>query len=808
MKQPSNGSGKTTLDTHLGDSRGALKYIRSALELRDDIALNYSDFTFAHQEHGTIRYLLDSNTIRFFLAPFKELNNVRLYFNVEPSIVSALSVVIAEYLFSRNLCGQWGAPALISPSHANELQTYAKHLIENVRSPGMVDQDDDMLLKERISRAINNSRRPEELERSIEELFRSDSDVRRIISNNVYEARMFARVAREDLVDPLYLDALATSEVLFPGEPAIDNWIRLISEQRHLRNVAKRTDDDPLASSSRNDRADAETLCQIVLLNEAAKDTNRAIRYVLVTLDQSLYAAVVKWYRSSGTEAIDFFPIRRIGQYAPLINMAEMPNDIQTQEPFRHVQQALDVLLSGIPGLVYSKTLGRDNAALVSEWSHSFALPHENARLARRISQKIADPGLGAERLGQTEELWSKLARDSVYLNARLLSRRITAFSELANFLAHASDVREAVVWYMEETIEKVESAHVEFVIEHQLAAAIEGARPLDGSSTRSMFLMRTRFGELTGQLSLHEYLDLLIRTQDRGALKRIYEIISTTQTSKTLLFAGCLAFWAGAWVCAHVFAERAYNRYKRRTENCSTATEDGAELTYFRSVATRYLAMDVDGSFEERRNLLILGIGQIGENGRIAREIGNEFLVMRAEIEEGLSRITLAYVLGLSGAPGGADEAISSFRRFSSCVPKLGNVEAYGDRILWGHAATEVYVGLAGCAIYNFFFDGKLSRDQIEGLRYVSGEIEELLKGQSTIVPKVYSIASLLLDIMYEEGVDKRQRLAIEAQGRMSSEVKLGEGITRLDRLVMEHLADNLAEAMERWSPGVKTYS
>jgi hypothetical protein len=695
---------------------------------------------------------------------------------------------------------------MISPAHAHELQSYADHLVGRLEKSREFEEYDSSL-KNRIGTAILEARRGESLEGSIDELFESDEDIRRIISHETYEAQMFARLAREDLLEPLVADPLVTQDVLSPPDDELRRWTRHIAKYREDARGAhaqRKNGAKPRTKHSRNDRADAETIWQLLALNRAAAEAGHVIRYVLITLDRSLYAAAAAWFREEGHREHRAFPLRRIGQYMPFINVAEMPNEVQSTLTFRDVRAAIDTLLSGMPGMSawaseadLGHSGGVDAQVMPPVWQ-------ETRQLARDVAARLGAEPVAARAVSRASRLWARLGRESAFLNAELMSRRIRGFSELASFLSSSSDVRDALLQYMEKTVEDVEKAHTEFNIKHRLAVAIEAAELLsEDTATRAMFMVSTDFGELTDKQPMYEYLDAIARYKDRDALQRLYSSLSKSTHFKTLFFAGCVAFWAGGWVGAHYFADRAMQRFRRVGPGASRASSDACELTYFQAVTTRYLAMDLDGEHAERARLLRAGMELSEESERLAKESENPFALKRAVVERGLAHITLAYVLSLENDAEAATHAVAALQCLSAHAQESDELEDTLDRMLAKQMSAEVYTGLAGCLIHEFFFPGLLPQHEIDALRELSDELKVIIDDAAGIVPDVYQVAPLLLDVMFARGRDARQRASAAARERMFHGAGSTSGTTRLDRLVLESLGHRLPEAVARWVEG-----
>src|ERR1700748_1304154 len=96
----------------------ALRYLQDGADLRVALQYNLLDWEFT-QKGGRIVYLVDANVVRLFLSPSAE--DVTPFTGDQGQYLEKTAVVTAEYLFSRQLPGQGGAPVLIAPGHGDDL---------------------------------------------------------------------------------------------------------------------------------------------------------------------------------------------------------------------------------------------------------------------------------------------------------------------------------------------------------------------------------------------------------------------------------------------------------------------------------------------------------------------------------------------------------------------------------------------------------------------------------------------------------------------------------------------------------------
>jgi hypothetical protein len=782
-------------------------YVHAAVDLRNCIEFNLCDHQYAYKEHGSIQYLFDSNTVRFFLNPIRQLQRVSFSLDIDHSAMIALATVTSEFLFSRGLCGQWGAPALIAPLHAQELERRASELVEILADGGGQQIPDDSL-EEKVGEALLQIRRLDHVDASIEKFFESDHDLRRILSDEAYEARMFTRIVEEDLLKPLTSDRNATAEVISPPEADVMWWAQEIARNRPPAAFFK-TKQEGKRKTPKNDHADAETIVQLISINRVARESGDMTRYVLVTADQSIHNAMTDWYRSQLQEpnpAIDFYPIRRIGQFIPFLNTAQMPNNITSISLINDIREAVDTLLGGF-GVVAEFPLRLP--ALVSGIGAEEGRPDPNDRIisvARLMEHFGADTKIN-ETISRLGALWSKLARDSVFLNLGLLSRRFHAVSELADFVERSEDVRSAVLAYMDRAVVGVEKAHVEFAIKHRLASAVDRSHALgNGAATRGMLMLRSRFANFTGGRSLYDFLNFIVANPRSDEARMLYASIASSSRHDALLLSGCIAFWASSWESALFFAERARSSAERSRKLDDGNRLEYLEIEYFQAVARRYVAMDLDGSMDERIQMLKGVLEQISMHENNVNDANDSFLVVRASVEKGLTLVTIAYVHSLQDDTDNASALNyihDAYGCFRSALPALMDFRDQDDKDSIDQMWAEVCIGLAGCILHQFLFGGRLSHTEIGEMGDLAAQVRFRVSQAPELVPELYYLASDLLDVMFEQSADRRAQLVDKATEKMTAARLETANVTRLDRLTLAQVGARLPEATARWIQG-----
>jgi len=793
-----------------GNRKGSSNYVRGAAEFARLIESNIRDYKFSYASHGEIRYVFDTNVVRFFLNPVPEseqidtgLGKVFSGMSLKPGVLASLAVVTAEFLFSRNLCGQWGSPALISPSHARELERYADELLRKIDRERR-EEEHSTSLRRLINDAIIKARVSKTISSSIDTLFSNEDEIRHLISGSTYEARMFKRLGGEDLLEPLYSDVRATKDVLCPEGTAREQWASKIAKSRKEsvpnKNAAKQprsvkrnktTGITPQGIVEDRDNADAETLMQVLLLNRRALAESAPARYVLVTLDNAILNAAEEEHAYFERE-VGFVPVRHLSQYNPVINVVEMPNNITGTTITDHIKEAVDTFFTGLLGGGHT-----NNRIAIDAGGAGGAITSALSEDLSALERMWGEFDEAAKR--NLKEQWEDLAEQAVYLNASLLSRRIRAFSGLAELLESQAGTREAVLRYMEDTVDAMERSHVEFSIRNNLATAVASVSWENETATRGLLMLRSRFKSLTGNVSLYEFLNQVVLEKNDRDRDVLYKSLAESGHYKTFLLAGCVAFWAGAWSTAEYFADRAVARFEQsRHQGEKWDPTDEAELLYFQAVACRYMAMDQQKNMKARENALDRAADHILNARRQAAAFYDRFATIRINIEESLCEVTRAYVVAIDDESR-IDEARAHVKQSFSCLmrckEKLETLQDNNeDKHLLRQTQIEVYVALAGCIIFEFFYVNDMSAQMGEEVEQLRKVVESVTSQDDTMIPSVYRLALTLLDLMGESDTARQEKASSELYKEFEAMGSAETGTTRLDRIVIADLQEKIA--------------
>lgn len=786
------------------DPRAALdataRYYSAAIDLRNASFFNLKDYDFAFRKHGEIRYVFDSNVVWFYLNPVVEKRKVDPFVTSEGPY-AALSIITAEFLMNARLSGQFGNPPLISPEHYREFGS---------RMAEFADVDADAVgtevserLAEEVRRIVRTAEEARPVASAVDRLARADAKIRELLNEETYTARMFARLHKENLVNPLFLDEYADEEVVQPDRAEVDRWRRLIAGAREAerRTMARARGGRPAdeAPHDERDEADALTAARVVQLNRnAAADTEcpQPVRYVLVTDNRSYYNAAVEWWRGGGSKDLEIFPFRRLSQYIPLLNTDQMPNGTEDSELLAGLVAALDMLPglragreTDFPQVIPNPALGAEDASVA------------DAVLA--VLERLSGVGVVDSSRREAQKHWQNLSESSAYMNASLLSRRIGAFGPLARYLTSSRSARKAVLDYMRRTIDDVEEAHVAFDVAHTLSSELRSRPSAGGDSApvRAMLVIRETFEDIIGSRPLYPFLDDFTRNARREELEAIAGRLIGQKRYLAHFFTGCVRFWGGHWRSASTSAARALARFDR------TGGDDRvvrAELAYFRALTERFAASDapaaLDGlAAEQKFERVVQQMRQLEpvmrEMSRAAEQSGDPLSRVRARLEEGLWRLSISYALGAAGGAR-AEAALSECLAADRILAGLEDEAAALSDMIGGEVGAmleaELCAATAACLVQKA---GAGQPVDLDGAEAQAARMRALLDAHPGIVPRFYE---LTIDFLRQIGAstwEERRAVAGAIRERIESVEARGDHTTWLDDALMARFHAELAE-------------
>lgn len=781
---------KHSRDDAVEEYQRLANYFSAAMDIRNGLEFNKADCEHFVQQHGIIRYIFDSNVLLFFLNPAREKGAVDPFATRDDQLNTALALVTAEYLFSGDLPGQFNAPPLMSQWHWEEVTRAVKNLDvdkanrESDRSHFNADRDaKSWELGRDVAEIVRYVQTERNLGDSIAQLTSIEPRIRGLVADEIYAITMFERLKRTNQVDPISFDENAVGAVLNLNRDRVDRWQERISTHRD----AAGREDEP---HSKNDRRDANTIEQIVQLNLNARDGyGPPTRYVFITHDRSLYNAGVSWWDAA--PELDFFPFRRLSQYIPNLNTDVMPNSTEDTGLAEQLLQVLNTLLNlgprsrrRLPLYVPAPNVKPPAKSLASELNQVNQWIIDNTEYKRVHHRSI--------------QLWRDISASSILLNAELLRRRLRAFTPLADFIEKSSDVRRGVVDFMRERIDAFETAHLELNMLHHLANQILAGDVRDSNvrAVRGILVLHEDFAEVVGEPDrLYKFLEELVREADADQIRKVAASISQLRAYKCHLLAGCITFWAGQWEQAAHHSSRALAT--ARTPHIEVSPRLWADLTYFRVIALRYLALDIKDDLRQIESELI-GLSQaVDEMVAAAQEADCAFARVRANVESALRYACLAFVT-VSSAPERSNDAHEAAR---TAYAILHAIEGEA-RMVWDNQPParstlmriELFTGVVGCLIIQAMHgDGELTGDRLQRWAHLRDDLADALGQHKSLVPSFYEISLNFLDLILckdlREIDEKRNVLDYQLHQILSGD----QHMTWFDRHVLRNLLDKL---------------
>jgi hypothetical protein len=564
--------------TARSDHEESARYFKQVATLRLSLQYNIEDFAFA-QSSGRINYIMDANVVRFFLNPAREKNHTAVFGPVDRlDYAAATAMITAEFLFSRKLAGQGNRPALITPGHASDIV--------------------DIIGGLRRKRADNIEPVSEQARRQLDALadgFEQDQvtlddmvvKLKQHVPNLVQfmhegpgaEATHLLRLHDEDLLCPLELHPDATRDILeLTGDNRreVEQWVRRLNRE---------IGGDPASRSTHDAEKilrDAESLVQVMRLDEEAAASEEKLRYVLVTTHRKLFDAYARWYWSREQDEVPNarFILRTPLQYVPILNVREMPNGIESSDAVARGRAALDDLLAGFrqvdaryPHILSVQRLMSESRELAELLEKLFGFnPFE-------LSPNQVDSFRAAR------NQWHELFRSAVVLNLELMARRKQAeFSRMTALLRSSTDLRMAVHEDQIRILGRVEAAHIAFSTGINIRLL---TRDQEGGRTefrRAPLVLQVRFPRVTGDIELETALDRLAR-HDPVFTAQVSRALEREADEEALFFAACVSHRCGLWTVAWHFASRALSR----VGNGPGTELLMREIIYLRASATRY---------------------------------------------------------------------------------------------------------------------------------------------------------------------------------------------------------------------------
>lgn len=626
------------------DNETVSSYFDQAATLRLCLQYNKDDYAFA-KSGGRIIYLFDANVVHFFIYPEEELAHIAAFGKShQGGYAPGTALITAEFLFSRGLAGQEDSPALITPAHADEILG----LVDDIREimsdervadssqapmpPGKAAQLRDLV--ERISAGrrgefvVDRASAATELTRLVPEV------AAQVLKGSYHRLKQLQRLYDDDLLRPLALHTEMTADVLSVPQAQVALWMGRIQRERseHAKRLASARPTEHHTShrergrrsSSDSDqiRRDAESVIQVMLLDASAPADR--VAYVLVTADHRLFDAYAKWYwEVADPKERGRFILRQPLQYAPILNVTEMPNGIEDSDVITRATRALDALFANLNrldgGYPHKLSFYRTQVRHVEP---SYREPVTNYFQSDPLK-------FGKNEIEQFEKIrrdWHESFRTGVLLNAELMQRRVRAvFGPLAKLLRDDGDLRHALHEDQRRALERIERAHLYFSTRLNLSLMARDGKHAGARTARAPLLVRS----LSPTESLQVTLDRIAEI-DSANLELLYRQLAQGTDFKGFLIAACISFRCEQWDAAILYAKRALDLLNSN----SFQPFDWTEVAFVIALSTRYSIGSasqnggrIGGAIKQARQLL-------EESARICEERGDAFGLLRTKVE------------------------------------------------------------------------------------------------------------------------------------------------------------------------------
>jgi hypothetical protein len=628
-------------------------YFRDAAELRVTIERNMNDLEFTRRK-GRIVYVFDSNIVKLFLDPVREIELVTIFSDeICAEHLSATATITAELLFSRQLAGQRGTPPFLAPSHAEELSAMMheieKQLYQNQENVQESKPVLPLAKSERIRHLVEGIR-----DGKIDRDYGLD-ELRKILPRAImdlfygpgYEAAQFKRIYEDDLLRPLALDPAVTANILNPDRGQVSKWANRILEQRQSEIVSPRQRSrSPLQRGTRESRSsveervdrDAQALVQVLALNNLARDVIPPTRYVLVTADRAMYRAYSIWFWQNRNHTPEEYVLRHPSQYVPILNSEDMLDNVERFTLINHARDALESLLRNVQDIdpnyphvlsyYVSRQYDKRHRELEGGSLGSFAPLYK--LFGSKFDAISGDP----REFDDLKTKWCAAARNAVIINSKLMRRRHHyEIAPLADLLRSDRDIQASLLDYNTKLLDELEIAHMALNVRGNLVAMIINERQPGQSCLpepgRGPLAVRTTFSNFTNDQPLNIFLDELVANADRECLSDLNHQLRSSLNYSGMFFAACVAFRSGQWAAARHYGDRALTMLKREDifADCASEAEfDRHELLYFMALVTRFSLNDYS-EFNKARALL-------EETFQYHVRCGDAFGLMRAKSE------------------------------------------------------------------------------------------------------------------------------------------------------------------------------
>jgi hypothetical protein len=507
------------------------------------------------------------------------------------TVLEATALLTGEYIFSRQLIGSDGN-LFIAPEHTAEFLGHVARIETRshqaaYKAASIPDQLEDL-----------RSRLNYERQKNVQGLVSADrwlSQSRMLLVEGlagVSHSALLASHRLERLLEKTILaDAASlacfTPEIIAPDRTHVEQLGRDITELKSR---------NPISSTKEAIEADAVTLAQLMMLNDGYLQNKSA--YVLITRDRSLHTIYAKWVREKArNKAHDetprpLFALRFPRQYVPILNVSTMGGDINTNEIFKTIEQAIHDLTA----LFLSNDTTERDGELPQFYEHEldFRRTLYRIRNASRSLTPIAD------------SLW-ELIKDIAVKWSLLMSYAVAAKSDIIEELME----KETTYWNALITKGKLEyefgsqSRNVANQFERLATSstllrqeiwalneiASKDGSPSQESDNQGKREIASTFNDFRSTPFMGKTLESVISEGPRGS-EGIKILQGAEVRAERLLVSGAICLEIGAWEAARNLLDRA--RYAAQPELSANSRDHSAifhEIQFFSCVARRLAA-------------------------------------------------------------------------------------------------------------------------------------------------------------------------------------------------------------------------
>lgn len=669
--------------------RKVLRRFGHLLDLTCDMDRSTSDRDFlnqhqaAHDTSRQIHYVFDENVFELFIDPSSQPSFCSNFYSKVWSSTNApesseysseAGLIAAEYLFSSSLPGLGKARSiLLTEWHYTELKSrlfsLKKDLEGKVRDLGVTERNFEAYRQE-IAELVRTDGptasdveqyvASKEIDEDVAAFLKEEND--NVAASRFIKARRLASLLTQDrVVEPLHQLSRLYTDVL-PRVRPLNQQFKISDKDK--ANAKSLIQDwivnlqDHYGSDARSGRVqfDARSIAYVhwVAKNRLSRDE----RIVLVTGDSRLFDAYRSWYRKR--DVGEAFLLRKVNQYAPLLNPHDMPNDIADASErgyylFDNVRRAIDA-----PLLTFNIVTRESSVTHESSREHMAGLLSRSKAPEREAAVRFFTHSLDEKWWSQRDDMFSTLRRQwrtterlAIGTSLPILEhRQATHRSMLSEISSYdVSDERESFSRYLHRLLDTISIE----AMRSDLPDAISFTRGIfkkdKGQEARAPLELLlevpvTRQGEPEQPIEFASLMDK-VRVGDATGLQLLdSNHNSALRARPDILFAVAagLAIRGRAWMEAERFADNAVTAAEPLEYIGSGATDAKPEYLYLQSLARRFVIASLSPAKsrdqDEWRSYLERSINVLNSLESLHENAGDHFRQLRAVAERVATRL------------------------------------------------------------------------------------------------------------------------------------------------------------------------